>query len=173
MDFKRRMAGPLALFTLGPVLFQVACPVYASAQTSASAAAGDKAQVWKKEQIDPQFTNLIDEAKSTGLAETVLGNYGNHAVRLLVRTADGQAEVHGRSSDVIIVTKGKAMLITGGAVIDPKTGENGEIRGSGIKGGIRRVISAGDVVHISPGTPHRMLVQRGTSFQAVLIKVQE
>ncbi len=141
--------------------------------TSASAGSSDQAQVWKKAEMNAQLTTLVGQAKTSGLAEATLGNYGGHAVRLLVRTADGQAEVHGHSSDVIVVTQGQALLITGGTVVNPKTGENGEIRGTGIQDGLKRSISVGDVVHIPPGTPHQMMVQRGSTFHALLIKVQE
>ncbi len=162
----------LGLGLLTAVFSVVLMPSHVLPQTSTSSAAGGKAQVWKTAEMDIQSATLVDQAKSTGLAEAILGNYDNHAVKLLVRTANGQAEVHANSSDVIIVVKGRILLITGGTVIDPKTEQNGEIRGSGIKGGLKRDLSVGDVVHIPPDTPHQMLLPHGTVFNAVLIKVQ-
>lgn len=158
-----------AIFTAGCILSSVPIGTHASAQ----AASGDKVQVWTKAEMAAQTAKLTGEAKGTGLAEALLGNYGNHAVRLLVRTSNGQAEVHPHFNDIIMVTKGQATFVTGGKVNDPKTGDNGEIRGSGIQGGTRRVISPGDVVHVPPATPHQMLIQSGTVFNAVVVKVKE
>jgi mannose-6-phosphate isomerase-like protein (cupin superfamily) len=164
-----------ALTGMGVAFFLAASVlVHAAPQTSASAGAGDKAEFWTQAEMDGQLSKLLGQSKASGsYAETVLANYGSHAVRLIVRTTDGEAEVHMHSDDVFVVINGPVSFITGGTVIAPKTGNNGEIRGSGIRGGSRRTLSAGAVVHIPAGTPHQTLVQSGTIFDGLLIKVKE
>ncbi len=64
------------------------------------------------------------------------------------------ALMHPRTTDVYIVREGSGTLVTGGQIVD----ENGEPtdgqRGTAIRGGTERVISAGDLVFIPAGVPH-------------------
>jgi glc operon protein GlcG len=77
--------------------------------------------------------------------------YMVHASR---RDAAGQAEVHLKDADVIYVQGGRATIVTGGAVVDPKTTATDEIRGQAIAGGEARQLAAGDVIVVPAGTPH-------------------
>jgi mannose-6-phosphate isomerase-like protein (cupin superfamily) len=90
-----------------------------------------------------------------------------------VRTASGGAEVHAHYDDVFVVTQGQATLITGGSVEDPKTGDDGETKGTGIRDGESQLISTGDVVHIPAGTPHQLKIAQGTLFSTIVMKVRE
>ncbi len=78
----------------------------------------------------------------------------NYSVLALRRTAAGQAELHTVDTDVFYVIDGSATFTTGGTIMDGKTTAPGEIRGTGIREGTRRVISKGDVLTIPHGTPH-------------------
>ncbi len=102
-----------------------------------------------------------------------MGAYGTHALMLSQRTANGAAEIHAHFDDVMMVMEGKATLITGGEVIDPHAGSNGETTGSGIRNGIIQNIAAGDLVHIPAGTPHQLLIASGITYSALVIKVKE
>ena len=81
-----------------------------------------------------------------------------YSLNLLHRTAEA-ATVHGEVVDLYIVQEGSATLETGGTLLDPKPTNRptqpGDQRGSGIRGGTKRVIKKGDVVFIPPGVPHR------------------
>jgi glc operon protein GlcG len=70
------------------------------------------------------------------------------------RSAPGEAEVHLWEADVMYVLNGAATLVTGGAVVAPRTIAPGEIRGERLEGGAVRRLSPGDVVHVPPGVPH-------------------
>jgi uncharacterized protein GlcG (DUF336 family)/quercetin dioxygenase-like cupin family protein len=82
----------------------------------------------------------------------VRGN--NYKVDASHRDKAGVVEVHTRDTDIIYMLEGTATLVTGGNLVDAKTIEPEEIRGSESKGGETRMITKGDVVVIPNGTPH-------------------
>ena len=76
------------------------------------------------------------------------------SVTMLHRTAP-DATIHGTLSDLYVVQEGSATLVTGGSLVDPQPATRpGDQRGSSIRGGVERVIEAGDVVFIPPGMAH-------------------
>jgi len=56
-------------------------------------------------------------------------------------------------------------------VVSPKTTEPNEVRGPSIKGGERKPLAAGDVVHIPAKIPHQLLVPAGKEFTYFVMKV--
>jgi len=132
-----------------------------------------KAEVFPATQISGQLVELAQQAKAAGGSGSTLGNYGTHELKLTERTASGGAEIHAHFDDVMLVMEGKATLITGGELVDPHAGSNGETTGSGIRNGIVQPIVAGDLVHIPAGTPHQLLIAPGTIYSALVIKVKE
>ena len=132
-----------------------------------------KVEVFPAAQIHGQFAQLAQDAKAKGSSGATLGDYGSHSLKLNERTASGGAEIHAHFDDVILVTEGKATLITGGEVVDPHAGSNGETTGSAIRNGTVQSILAGDLVHIPAGTPHQLLIAAGTKYSALVIKVRE
>jgi glc operon protein GlcG len=93
----------------------------------------------------------VDERFARGAPIIETAGYKVHASR---RDKPGVAELHMHEADVIYVLDGRATLVTGGSVVDPKTTEPGEIRGPSIQGGVARQLAKGDVVTVPPGTPH-------------------
>lgn len=144
------------------ILFVTLCTI-AAAQTP------QKAEVFTAAQIRDQFNGSHRQASGG----TVLGEYGSHSIRLSERTASGGAEVHAHFDDVMYVTEGAATVITGGQVIDPHAGANGETSGSGIRDGQSHAVAVGDIIHIPAGTPHQTIVAPGTLYRAIVIKVKE
>jgi quercetin dioxygenase-like cupin family protein len=133
----------------------------------------NKAQVFSSSAMHQQFMQLQAQAKAQGSSGSTLGDYGTHAIKLSLRTVSDDAEVHAHFDDVIFVTAGKADLITGGTVIDPHTGADGEMKGKAIQNGTKQTITAGAVVNIPAGTPHQMILTKGSLFQAVVVKLHE
>ena len=132
-----------------------------------------RAQVFSGKHVTSQMSALVQAAKASGSSGAILGDYQSHAIKLSVRTASGGAEVHAHYDDIFFVTQGKATLITGGTVIDPSTGKNGETRGRGIRDGKSQTIAKGDIVHIPAGTPHQLIIAPGAVYASIVIKVRE
>ena len=150
-----------------PVLFALAVAATCHAQ------AGQKADVFPGTSVQSQTKALIAVAKARGSSGAKLGDYDSHAIELSIRTSSGGAEVHAHFDDIFVVTDGKVTLITGGTVIDPKTGKDGETKGRGILNGISRTITKGDIVNIPAGTPHQLVIAPDTVYTAIVIKVKE
>ena len=131
------------------------------------------AQVFSAKDVTAQMPGLIQQAKAHGSSGAKLADYGSHAIQLSVRTKSGGAELHAHFDDVFYVTQGRATLITGGTILNPKPRANGEVAGNGIENGQSRVISKGDIVNIPAGTPHQIKVAPGDVYAAVVIKVKE
>jgi mannose-6-phosphate isomerase-like protein (cupin superfamily) len=93
----------------------------------------------------------VEAAFAQGAALIETPAYKIHASR---RTEAGQAEVHVRDTDLIYVREGRAVLVTGGRVVDPREVAPDEIRGSRIADGVEREIGPGDVITVPNGTPH-------------------
>jgi mannose-6-phosphate isomerase-like protein (cupin superfamily) len=137
------------------------------------AQAQSKAEVFTDQAVTSQLTALVQAAKGAGSSGATLGDYKSHAIKLSVRTASGGAEVHAHYDDVFFVTEGKANLVTGGSVVDAKTDSEGETRGSSIQNGKSETIAKGDVVHIPAGMPHQLILDPGSVYSSIVIKVRE
>jgi glc operon protein GlcG len=70
------------------------------------------------------------------------------------RKAPGEAEVHLGDTDIFYVREGRATLVTGGQVVEPRNASPTEIRGRAIEGGQEQKLEAGDVITIPRGVPH-------------------
>ncbi len=103
-------------------------------------------------------------------ARETLADYGSptrsHRFRHIHRDADGVPEIHDDIIDVVFVTSGEGGLLVGGEMLD----RDGS-RGSGIAGGTRHPVAAGDVLHIPARTPHGYLVPEGGHVTYVLVRV--
>ena len=106
-----------------------------------------------------------------GQASETLREYPQHATMLSVRGRDGEAELHEQFADLFYVLDGRATLVTGGLVVEPKTVGPGETRGSSIEGGVRQDLRAGDVAHVPAGVPHQMLVRGEKTFTSFVVKI--
>ncbi len=149
--------------------------VYIAAAFSVSAFAqtGGRAEVFPAQQIREKLTMLAAQTAESGSAGFKLADYGSHRVQISVRTLSGGAEFHPHFDDVMIVQQGTATLITGGSIIEPKLDSDGEMNGTGIRGGKSQTISAGDVVTVNAGVPHQLIIPAGTVYSALVIKVKE
>jgi uncharacterized RmlC-like cupin family protein len=147
-------------------LFSMSIPVFV-----AIAAAPAGYDHWTAEQFRTHQDNL-HKAMKAGLASETLGTWGNH---LLLKTrregSSGQAELHQKQSDLIVVQSGSATIIIGGRILGGKASAPNEIRGASIEGGDRLALKAGDVVHVPLRTPHQVLLDAGQTLDYFVLKV--
>jgi hypothetical protein len=127
--------------------------------------------VWRAAELAERDAALSKRIGADHSARETLADYKSHRFRLLRRDADGFPEQHDAIVDVVIVHSGEGTLLVGGTMRGRKAGSGpGEYVGTGIDGGERRSLAAGDVVHIPPKVPHRFLVPPGKHLTYVLVK---
>ena len=144
-----------------------------AAAVPAATLTGDKAQVIGVHEVQAQLAQLAPQATAKGSSSATLASYGNLGVMLSVRAANGGGEVHQHFDDLMIVQQGNATLVTGGTLVDPQTGPNGEMKGTSVKDGTSQAITVGDVVIVPAGVPHQLLVPAGTTYSALVAKIKE
>jgi quercetin dioxygenase-like cupin family protein len=116
---------------------------------------------------------LLEKARAgSGSAGITLANYRGHYTMLTARTASGGGELHAHYSDFLIVLDGEGTEMTGGTMVDPKEGPNGEVRGKTLEGATPHVLHKGDLIHIPAGTPHQAIEAPGQSIIIYVIKVE-
>jgi mannose-6-phosphate isomerase-like protein (cupin superfamily) len=121
-----------------------------------------------------QAKPLLDQARAgDGSAAITLAHYKGHYTMLSARTASGGAELHKHFADFLFVLAGQGTELTGGTIVDPKEGENGEVKGTRLDGAVPRVLRRGDVIHIPAGTPHQAIEGPGQSITVFVVKVEE
>jgi mannose-6-phosphate isomerase-like protein (cupin superfamily) len=126
---------------------------------------------WTAEQFRTR-ADALHKSMKAGLASETLGQWGNHLLLKTRREASsGQAELHEKQADLIIVQSGQATIIIGGKIVDGKTTATNEIRGTSIEGGEKQALKAGDIVHVPVNTPHQVLLDAGQTLDYVVLKV--
>ncbi|WP_158792620.1 hypothetical protein [Granulicella sp. L60] len=125
------------------------------------------------ESIAAQVKSMLGDARTSsgGIASATLEKYPGHYTMLTVRTKSGGAEMHAEWSDIFYVLDGEATEITGGTIVDPTQSAAGETRGTRVEGGTSTPMRKGDVIHISPNTPHQIILAPGKTFSYYVIKV--
>ncbi len=162
------MKKALAVFLFGCALF-AAGAVFAARQKPALP---DFAHWTAKELAGyegPLRQQVAGEHKTSSIK---LADYGSSNVAISHREANGIPEVHAHMDDYFIVESGEATLAIGGEVVNPKQVEPNETRGDSIRGGERKRLAAGDVIHIPAHMPHQLLVEKGKRFTYFVIKVR-
>jgi len=127
--------------------------------------------VWPGAELKDYGRKLAPKMNAGKVASEQLAHFGNHLAMIAHREGDGEAEVHDKQADVFVVQAGEATLVVGGEMEGGRTTAPGELRGPSIKGGDRRKITAGDVVHIPARIPHQLLMPSGQKFTYFVVKV--
>lgn len=127
--------------------------------------------MWRSAELKQRDDALSKKVGPDHSARETLADYGYHRFRLLYRDADGVPEQHDNIVDVVIVQSGEGTLLLGGRMINPKASTGaGEYLGTGIEGGERHALAAGDVAHIPAKIPHSFLVPAGKHITYILVK---
>ena len=128
---------------------------------------------WSSKDVKSYEQKLKPKMNEGKVASETLAEFGNHLTMVAHREGDGEAEVHGLMADFFVVQTGEATLVVGGKMVSGKTIAPNEIRAPKIDGGVRRKLTAGDIVHIPKTVPHQLLIENGKQFTYFVIKVKE
>jgi mannose-6-phosphate isomerase-like protein (cupin superfamily) len=101
-----------------------------------------------------------------------LADFPNDLFMLSRREADGIVEWHENQADIFFVQSGSATLLVGGNMVGGETVEPHEKRNGKIEGGVRRTLSAGDVIRIPAKVPHQILLEGSKGFTYFVVKVK-
>ena len=87
------------------------------------------------------------------------------------RNGNGEAEIHEKQADLLLIRSGEGTVLVGGKIVDGKPSGPDEVRGKSIEGGTKYPIAAGDTLYIPANTVHQFLVEPGKSFTAMVVKI--
>ena len=127
--------------------------------------------IWPAAELKDYGKRLAPKMNEKKVAAERLAEFGNHLAMIAHREADGEAELHETQADVFVVQSGTATLVVGGEMVNGRNTGPGEVRAPSIKGGERKPLGAGDVVHIPAKVPHQLLVSAGKEFTYFVVKV--
>jgi len=139
---------------------------------SLAAAEPGPATVWTAATLKGYAKTLAPKMSAGKVATERLTSYGNHYTLVAHREGDGEAELHEHEADLFVVESGAATLVSGGELVGGRTTAPGELRGPSIKGGEKKELAAGDIVHIPARVPHQLLIPAGKEFTYFVVKVQ-
>ena len=77
-----------------------------------------------------------------------------YRVGMARREGPGDAEVHDVDTDIFYVYEGRATLVSGGEMVNPRTVAPNEHRASSTRGGDARTVAKGDIIVIPRTVPH-------------------
>jgi mannose-6-phosphate isomerase-like protein (cupin superfamily) len=150
-------------------LFALALPLLAAQETVPEGFEHWTADSLK--QLDQKLT--VEAGKNPHhIAVEHLKDFPNDQFMLSRREADGIVEWHETQADIFFVQSGSATLLVGGTLLGGETVEPHEKRNGTIQGGVRRKLSAGDVVRIAPKVPHQILLDGAQNFTYFVVKVK-
>jgi mannose-6-phosphate isomerase-like protein (cupin superfamily) len=97
--------------------------------------------------------------------------FEHHSWSLAHREKSGVVESHLNRTIVMVVQSGEATLVVGNDVVDAKNTSPTEVRGTSIRNGIERKVSAGDVINMPAGLPHQFLLESGKQITYIDVVV--
>lgn len=112
----------------------------------------DKTMVWSPAEL----TAVAQELAST--KKTTHRYFGEKNYNMEVRRLVGPQPIllHAKKADFMVIQDGEGTYMSGGELVNGKPGgaDAGDMRGDSIRGGVTRVVKAGDVMFVPAGIPH-------------------
>ena len=138
----------------------------------AASADGPSFALWKASELKG-IAQALGPKVQNGIYSEALANMGNYTFSRVLRTTSGSAEVHETMADIFVIESGEPTLVTGGTVVDAKTTQPHEIRGTAITGGTEQKLGPGDLLTIPAKMPHQMKVPAGKKVTYIAMKVAQ
>jgi hypothetical protein len=115
-------------------------------------AATNQQMYWSAAQIQ----KWVQDGQSHGESISVHPMEGSDfSFNIVHREGSELPQIHAHETDLYVIQTGECISLTGGELVGPiTTSDDGDRRGTAIKGGTRQSMKAGDVVFIPPGVPH-------------------
>ena len=143
------------------VLLVILATGVVSAQTTGPTAPTDRAMDFPATTLEAVARDIA----AKGLITQRVLDGGTYSVNVRHISGSETALQHGRITEVWVVRDGAGTVATGGALVEPKPGSGpGELSGTSIRGGVERLIKAGDVIFIPPGVPHGIKQSAGITY---------
>ena len=105
----------------------------------------------------PPLTTTIIPGAAVAAASAAGGSFietPEYRVGMARREGPGDAEVHDIDTDIFYVFEGAAVLVTGGAMHEPRLVGPNETRAPSVLGGESRTVTKGDIIVIPRTVPH-------------------
>lgn len=144
------------------------CLVLLTVQVSVRAADPDKPMFWSAAQnkdFDKKATARLNDERHLGTERLMDSAF------VAFRNGSGEAELHLKQADLLLIRSGSGIVLVGGEMIEGKPTGPDEVRGKSITGGTRYPIAAGDTLYIPANTVHQFLMEPGQTFTAMVIKI--
>ena len=144
--------------TLSGTVLLVLCAVVAFAQTGGGRGGGplvrhqaptDKALDFPLGTLQAEFADMKAHKRNT----TRLLEGGAYSMNARHQVGAEAPRIHKSIIELYIVQDGAGTLVTGGSIV-----------GDAIRGGVERVVKAGDVIFIPPGVPHAFSEAKALSY---------
>lgn len=139
-----------------------------TARVSVHAADPDKPMFWSAAQnkdFDRKATAKLNDERHLGTERLMDSAF------VAFRNGSGEAELHVKQADLLLIRSGSGTVLVGGEMIEGKPTGPDEVRGKSISGGTRYPVAAGDTLYIPANTVHQFLMEPGQSFTAMVIKL--
>jgi mannose-6-phosphate isomerase-like protein (cupin superfamily) len=127
--------------------------------------------MWKTSELNERAKAA--KADATGMAGGGIGNLGGYQAIVVRRDKTGEAEIHEKMIDIMIVTEGEATLKVGGKVAETRPNSEGEIRGKSLAGSVDKKIGPGDTIYLPAGIAHWVVVPEGKTITYLLLKLDK
>jgi mannose-6-phosphate isomerase-like protein (cupin superfamily) len=130
-------------------------------------------ELWSADHVKEVSDRLEKNIGNKDILFETMGNWKGHSVYLVLRTTTADAEFHQTEEDLYFGVRGNATFVIGGEMVDSKRMPRKQMRSATIRGGAKRELHAGDVVHVPRAVPHQIVLAPGERFMYFLIKLDE
>jgi mannose-6-phosphate isomerase-like protein (cupin superfamily) len=172
---QKRGSGDVIMRQVLCITALVLASTQAGAQQAPASASGEIPgfELWSSNKVKEASARLEKDIGDKNILFETMGNWKGHSVYLVLRAKTADAEFHKTEEDLYFAMGGHATFVIGGEMVDPKTMPRKQVRSATIKGGEKRDVRPGDVVHVPRAIPHQLVLAPGEKFLYFLIKLDE